>query len=105
MGCPNSCSTVDASLWKVARQAAGYHHMPRPPSYNHALARNVVESAFGALLLMKRRPADLALAAVEDSDDGVAVSLRAVDSGLCVLWARDSLRLEAGSKSLKVSIK
>ena len=54
---------------------------------------------------MKRRPADLALAAVEDSDDGVAVSLRAVDSGLCVLWARDSLRLEAGSKSLKVSIK
>ena len=55
------------------RDGVGYFSDPLGKPSLLTYWRTLVESAFGTVLLLPKRPADLALAAVEDSGDGVTV--------------------------------
>lgn len=57
------------------RDGVGYFSDPLGKPSLLTYWQTLLESTCGAVLLLSKRPADLALAAVEDSGDGVTVGL------------------------------
>lgn len=61
------------------RDGVGYFSDPLGKASLLTYWQTLVESSFASLLLLPKRPTDLAFEAVKDSGDGVMVSLSTVD--------------------------